>query len=151
MKAKDTPRLSVLRAVLAEITNSSKTANPITTDLQLLSLLKKRTSGDKAAEAEFREAGRGDLVAREEEQRRVLEEYAGGLEAETMGDAEVRGVMERVIGQVEVEGAKVQMGEVLKRLFAKGGELDWKMVERREAVRILKEAVDTRAGGSGGA
>ncbi|EON66112.1 hypothetical protein W97_05355 [Coniosporium apollinis CBS 100218] len=149
MKAKDTARLAVLRAVLAEITNSSKTSSPITTDLQLLSLLKKRTSGAKAAEQEFRAAGRGDLVQREEEQRRVLEEYAEGLEAETMGDVEVRAVVERTVGEVEKGGAKVQMGEVLKRLFAPGAELDGKMVEKKEVVRILKEVMEKR--GSGGA
>lgn len=149
MKAKDTARLAVLRAVLAEITNSSKTSSPITTDLQLLSLLKKRTSGAKAAEQEFRAAGRGDLVQREEEQRRVLEEYAEGLEAETMGDVEVRAVVERTVGEVEKEGGKMQMGEVLKRLFAPGAELDGKMVEKKEVVRILKEVMEKR--GSGGA
>ncbi|KAJ9635769.1 hypothetical protein H2199_008121 [Coniosporium tulheliwenetii] len=121
MKAKDTARLAVLRAVLAEITNSSKTSSPITTDLQLLSLLKKRTSGAKAAEQEFREAGRGDLVQREEEQRRVLEEYAEGLEAETMGDVEVRAAVERMVGEVEKEGEGADGGGAQEAVCAGGG------------------------------
>ena len=44
MKAKDTPRLNVLRALLADVTNSAKTSNPIKTDMQLLSLLRKRAA-----------------------------------------------------------------------------------------------------------
>lgn len=37
MKEKDTNRLNVLRGIIADVTNSAKTSNPIKTDMQLVS------------------------------------------------------------------------------------------------------------------
>src|SRR3954471_6261859 len=53
MRAKDTARLSVLRSLLADITNASKTSSPITNDVALLALLRKRISASQTATDEF--------------------------------------------------------------------------------------------------
>ena len=139
MKAKDAPRLAVLRNLLAEVTNAAKTNQPIASDLQLLSLLRKRAAASKAASLEFKQAGRDDLVEGEEKQTKVMEEYAGGVE--TVGEDEVRVTVERVIGEMREGGGKVVMGEVLKRLFAPGGGFEGKPVERGVVAQVVKEVL----------
>lgn len=76
MKNKDTNRLAVLRSVLAATVNASKTESPITTDAHLIALLKKTAKKSRDAAAQARQAGRVDLAEKEEEQQRILEEYA---------------------------------------------------------------------------
>ena len=106
----------------------------------MLSLLRKSAAQGKAASEEFRKNGREDLAGKEEEQVRVLEEYAGGVEV--VGVQEIR---EKVVGVVDgLRGAagdgKLQMGDVLKAVF--GPEV-WgeRNVERGEVVRVVKEVL----------
>lgn len=140
MREKDTNRLNVLRGLLAEVTNSAKTANPVKTDMQLLSLLRKRAASAKAASDEFKTAGREDLVEREDNQVKVLEEYAGGVE--TMSADEIRDIVIKAVDEAKAEqGSKVNMGEVLKKLLGPGGSLDGKPVEKKEVAGIVKEVL----------
>ncbi|KAK1079681.1 hypothetical protein LTR48_008033, partial [Friedmanniomyces endolithicus] len=73
MQQKDKTRLAVVRALLADVMNAAKTSSPIQTDMQLLSLLRKRVAAAQTAKAEFAGAGRQDLVEQEEQQAKVLE------------------------------------------------------------------------------
>ena len=139
MKEKDTDRLNVLRSILTEITNSAKTSNPIKTDVQLLSLLRKRQSAAKDAETEFQAAGRKDLVEREEAQAAVLNQYADAVE--TMSDSDIQDAVNKVIEEIKSQAQKLNMGDVLKKLLAPGGILDGKPVERSEVARIVKQAI----------
>lgn len=68
--------LSVLRGILADVTNASKTPAPIKTDRQMIKLLQKRVKASKDAASQFAAAGRQDLTGKEESQVAVLEEYA---------------------------------------------------------------------------
>lgn len=141
MKEKDTTRLNVLRGLLAEVTNLAKTSNPVKTDMQLLSLLRKRAAAAKSASAEFQAAGRNDLVENEEKQAIVIEEYAGGVE--TMGLDAIREAVGRVVEDVKAaaSGKVVNAGEVMKRLLAPGGALDGKPVEKAEVAKMVKETL----------
>lgn len=65
MIAKDSNRLSVLKSLMTQTLNASKTANPINSDLQILALLRKGVASGKAASEEFRGAGRADLAEKE--------------------------------------------------------------------------------------
>ena len=142
MKAKDTNRLNVLRTILAEVTNQAKTSNPINTDMQLLSLLRKRAAAAKTAGAEFKAAGRQDLTEQEERQAAVMEEYAGGVE--TMSESDVRDAVNAVVDEVKAAAqGKINMGDVLKKLLSPGGSLDGKPVERSEVARIVKNALQS--------
>ena len=95
MRAKATARLGVLRALLAEITNASKTSSPISDDLSLLALIKKKTGQSQGAIEEFEKAGRQDLVEKERSQKEILEEYAGDVKV--MSREEVTEVVNSVI------------------------------------------------------
>lgn len=139
MKEKDKARLNVLRAILADVTNSAKTPNPIKTDMQLLSLLRKRSSAAKAASQEFKGAGREDLVEKEEEQAVIMEEYASGVE--TMSENDIRTAVTKVVEEAKAKAmeAKVNMGEIIKKVLGPGGSLEGKNVDKSQVARIVKE------------
>ncbi|KAF2721473.1 GatB/YqeY domain-containing protein [Polychaeton citri CBS 116435] len=140
MRAKDTARLNVLRSILADVTNASKGPNAVKTDMQLLSILRKKSSAAKAAGEEFKSAGRQDLVDKEEGQAKILEEYAGGVEL--MREEEVREAVVKAVQDVMAKGGdKIPMGEVMKNLLGPGGSLDGKPVEKAQVSRVVKEVV----------
>jgi uncharacterized protein YqeY len=137
MKARDTQRLNVLRAVLAEVTNSSKTSSPINNDMALLSLLKKRIGSSKSAVEDFYKANRKDLVDKEMEQVDIMQEYASDVK--TIDVEEIRSSVKGVIEELHSDGKKLVMGDVLKKTIGPGGALEGKMVDKSEVARIVKE------------
>ncbi|OBT57348.1 hypothetical protein VE04_02527 [Pseudogymnoascus sp. 24MN13] len=138
MQDKDKNKLNVLRALLSQSLNASKTNSPIVTDMQMLALVRKNAAASKQAAAEFVEAGRQDLADKETEQVRVMEEYIG--EVKTVGEEEIRTVVGGVVEGLRKEAGekKVQMGEVLKKVFSKEV-LGERNVERADVARIVKE------------
>lgn len=135
-KVRNCYSLNVLRALLAEITNASKTTSPIKTDLQLLSLLRKRVAASRTAAQEFSAANRTDLKDKEDAQVAVLEGYAG--EVDTIGEEEITRVVGEVVGKMRTAEKKVDLGSVLKALVGPGGEFDGKPVEKAEVAKIVK-------------
>ena len=133
------PRLNVLRALISETNNSVKTASPIQTDLQLLSLIRKRASAAQQAAQQFAEAGRPDLKENEDTQVTILEEYAG--QVETMSQDDIKAIVAQEISKLKEAGNKVEIGSLLKALFAPGGAMDGKPAERSEVAKIAKSAV----------
>lgn len=132
-------RLNVLRAIISETNNASKTSSPIKTDLQLLSLIRKRASASKDAGRQFEEANRNDLKEKEDAQVAILEEYAG--QVETVGPEEVQDAVSQTIAALQKDGKKVEIGAVLKMLFAPGGVLDGKPAEKSQVSAVAKELV----------
>lgn len=139
MRTKDTSRLAVLRAIIADITNSTKTQSPILDDISLLSLLKKRISASRAAVEEFCQADRKDLVAKEEEQLRILEEYASKIR--TMDAGEIRDLVIKLAESLRSDSKQLAVGDVMKRAFGPEGAFEGKMVEKREVVKAVKEVL----------
>ena len=129
-------RLNVLRALLAETTNASKTSTPFKTDIQLLSLLRKRAAASKSAAQEFDAANRDDLRDKEVAQAAVLDEYASGVEI--IGKDEITEVVAKTIGKMRTDGQITNAGSVLKALIGAGGELDGKPVDKAEVATIVK-------------
>jgi uncharacterized protein YqeY len=136
MQTKDSNRLSVLRGILSQTLNASKTSNPINTDMQMLALLRKSANAGRAAQEEFKGAGRMDLVEKEENQIKIIEEYAGGVEV--VGEEEIRDTVRRTVEAMKAEGAKVGMGDVLKKVFSPEV-LGEKMVEKGDVAKIVKQ------------
>lgn len=135
----DMPRLNVLRALISETNNSVKTASPIQTDLQLLSLIRKRASAAQQAAQQFAQDGRPDLKENEDAQVTILEEYAG--QVETMSQDDITAIVAQEISKLKEAGNKVEIGSLLKALFAPGGAMDGKPAERSEVAKIAKSAV----------
>jgi uncharacterized protein YqeY len=141
MKAKDTNRLNVLRGLIAEVTNSAKTSHPIKSDMQLLSIIRSRTTAAKAASKVFKSAGREDLVEKEQAQIEVLDEYAGSVP--TMAEADIKKAVQAAVDEVKAAApsAKVTTGDVSRRILGPGGSLEGKTVDRSEVARIVREVV----------
>jgi uncharacterized protein YqeY len=142
MRAKDTNRLSVLRSILAEVTNLSKTNSPIKKDVQLLALLRKRASAAKIAADEFKTHHRLDLAEKEDIQGKILAEYAGRVEV--VSEAEIKRAVENVVGGLRSSGEKVDVGVVLKSVLGEGGELGARPVDRGDVARVVKDVISTK-------
>lgn len=109
---------------------------------QLVPLLRKRLVAAQTAIGEFKDAKRDDLVAKEEEQVRVLEEYANELGGEAVGEDEIRRVAREAVDKVRAQagdGVKVNMGEVLKLIIGGGGVLEGKQVEKKDVVKAVQD------------
>ncbi|KAJ5570669.1 hypothetical protein N7535_004329 [Penicillium sp. DV-2018c] len=132
-------RLNVLRALISETNNAAKTASPIQTDIQLLSLIRKRLNAAKDAAREFEAAERPDLKEKEDAQVGVLEEYAA--QVKTLPVAEIKEIVANEISAMINANTKPNQGTVLKALFAAGGPLENKPVDRREVAAEVKSAL----------
>ena len=115
MQTKDSNRLNVLRSLLTQTLNASKTSNPINTDMQMLAMVRK-----------------------EEDQVRIMEEYAAGVEV--LGEDDVKTAIKSVVDAMKSEGVKMQMGEVLKKVFAPEV-LGSKPVDKGEVAKVVKQTL----------
>jgi uncharacterized protein YqeY len=133
-------RLDVLRGILAETTNQSKTSSkPLSSDGQILSILRKRAKAAEDAAAGFKAAKRVDLTEKEMSQLGVLEEYINGVE--TVGEEEIRKIAAEVIGQRRLDGLPVTKGNVLKALKGPNGAFGDRNVEMGTVAQIVEGMV----------
>ena len=141
MKAKDAARLTVLRSVLAATLNASKTNSPIKTDAQLVALLRKTARSSQDARDEANAAGREDLVEKEQAQIQVLEEYVAGSGVESLNEDDLSEIVRSIMSEIAAESidSKAKIPEAMKRLFAPGGPLDSKDVQKSDVVKAVKE------------
>ena len=146
MRAKEVARLAVLRSVLSATLNASKTGTPISTDAQLVALLRKTARASRDAVEEFRTAGREDLVEKEQAQIDILEQYTADSGVQEVTADELRTIVAGMVTAMTSEGGeatngKAQMGNVMKKLLGPGGPLEGKDVEKAELAKIVKEVV----------
>ena len=137
LQSKDTNRLNVLRALLADITNASKTTSPITTNPQFLSLIRKRLAAAEGAVGEFKAGGRQDLVDKEENQMGVLKDYMKDVGGDAMSAEELKDTIAEVLEESKAQG-RVVMGDVLKKLLGPGGKLEGKGADGKEVAKLVR-------------
>ena len=140
MQQKDQNQLSVLRSILAQTLNASKTSNPINTDIHLLALLRKASKTSKAASQEFVEAGRLDLAEKEDRQGKIIDGYASCVA--TLGDDEIKSTIQSVIDTMRQDNPDVQTGDLLKRLFAPE-RLGSKAVDKGHVANMAKQMLSS--------
>jgi uncharacterized protein YqeY len=131
--------LNVLRALIADATNASKSATPLRSDLQVLAMLRKRSASSRSAAQEFAAANRTDLKEKEEAQIAVLDEYASGVE--TIDKHEIEQAVHQTIEKLRSEGATLNIGSIMRAVSSGGGPLDGKLVEKREVAQAIKDAI----------
>ncbi|KAI9811497.1 MAG: hypothetical protein M1826_003168 [Phylliscum demangeonii] len=143
MKSKDTNRLNVLRTILTETTNAAKSANPIETDIQLLSLLRRRVAMSEHAAVEFADAQRHDLQQNELAQLAVLDEYISAVEVmdEDAVRREVWSVADRLREGQKLDGRRMDLGTIMRECLRDDGPLKGKPVERAMLAKIVREVV----------
>lgn len=140
MRAKDAPRLAVLRNVLAATTNAAKTSSPIKTDIQLIQLMRKTAKGNHEALEEAKAANRQDLVEREEAQLRVIDEYVAGAGVKILDENDLRAIVEEVVQRSE--GKK--QGEITKELMSRDWDAEGKFVDKGALGKMLQEVLQKK-------
>lgn len=140
MRAKDAPRLTVLRNVLAATTNAAKTSSPIKTDIQLIALMRKTARGNQEALEEAKAANRPDLVEKEEAQLQVINEYVAGAGVKIVEDEELRALVEDVVQRSE--GKK--QGEITKELMSIDWSAEGKFVDKAALMKTLQEVMQKK-------
>lgn len=140
MRAKDAPRLSVLRAIMSASLNASKTSSPVRTDVQLVALMRRIQKSVQDAAADAENAGRDDLVRKEADQLRVLDEYLAGSGVRTVDEAELRSLVHEAVEASRGAGTatKSLVGDVMKRLAVA---LEGKDVDRKAVADMVRHAV----------
>lgn len=140
MRAKDAPRLTVLRNVLAATTNAAKTSSPIKTDIQLIMLMRKTAKGNQEALEEAKAANRQDLIEKEEAQLRVIDEYVAGTGVKIVEEDELRAIVEDVVQRSE--GKK--QGDITKELMSKDWAAEGKIVDKGALGKLLQEVLQRK-------
>lgn len=102
-------------------------------------MIRKRVSASKDSAQQFLDAERPDLKEKEDKAQAILEEY--GSQVQTMSVDEIKQIVLGEVAKLKEGGKKLEIGTVLKTLFAPGGALDGKPAERGEVAKIAKEAV----------
>ncbi len=118
MRARDEARLRTIRALraalmereIAERKGGEATLKPE----QELEVLQKEAKRRREAIEQFRAAGREDLVRKEEEELKIIEEYL----PRQLSDDEIRAVLEEIIEAVGARSVR-DMGRVMKEAMAR--------------------------------
>jgi len=127
-------RLDVLRGIISEVTNAAKSSKPVTTNGQLISMLRKRVKRSESAAAEFHQAKREDLRGKEVKQISMLEEY---LPTNNIGDEDITRTIQEVIGKMRTNGEKLNQGIVMKALVGPEGTFDGQNVDKKDVARLV--------------
>ncbi|KAK4145861.1 uncharacterized protein C8A04DRAFT_35424 [Dichotomopilus funicola] len=146
MRVKDTNRLAVLRSVLAATVNASKADKPISTDSQLVGVIRKLARQSQEAANEARQAGREDLVEKEEAQQQILEAYASASGLREIGEAELKQLIESAKAKLLADGVKEKSipGLIVKQFLAPGGTLDGATFDSKKVVSSIMETCGSR-------
>ncbi|KAL9619685.1 MAG: hypothetical protein Q9160_005705 [Pyrenula sp. 1 TL-2023] len=129
-------RLNVLRSIISEINNASKTPKPVTSDLQILKILRKKSADSKDAAEQFLANKREDLKATMDAEGAVLDEYAGSVE--TVPDE----LIEQAVKDAIADGAN-NIGAVMKKVVNAGGSLEGKPIEASKIAQFAKQLLSS--------
>mgnify|MGYP002713192479 CR=1 FL=1 len=108
MRAKEILRRDTLRNIQAGIKQVEVDERKELTDTDVEAILAKYLKQREDAKAQFAEAGRDDLVAKEEEEIAIVQSYL----PEPMSDEELESTLKEIIAQVGAESMK-DMGKVM--------------------------------------
>lgn len=131
LKAKDGTRVSVLRFLLSSIKNREIEKKEALTDEEVLSEIASSAKRRRESVEAFTEGGREDLVAREETELAILQEYL----PRQLTPEEIRGAVQEVVQSVGASSMN-DLGKVMKELMPRmRGKADGKLVS--EIVREI--------------
>jgi uncharacterized protein YqeY len=124
LRARDEPRKLVIRMVLAAITNAEVAQGGDLDDAGLVAVLQKQVRQRQDAIAELRQTDRSDMLARDEAELAILEEYLPKL----LSREEIVQEARQVISETGATGM-AQMGVVMRELMSKlKGRADGRLV-----------------------
>jgi uncharacterized protein YqeY len=124
MKSKDDLRLSAIRMVRSAVKNKEIDARRELADQEVVEVLSTLVKQRRESIRMFAEAGRNELVAKEEKELAILLEFL----PQQLGRDEVEAIVEKVIAECGAQGSR-DMGKVMKLLMPHvAGRADGKMV-----------------------
>ncbi len=132
MRDKDRERLIALRQITATIKQKEVDDRIELDDVQILAILDKMCKQLRDALAQFRDAGRDDLVAKEEQQLAVVQEFM----PQPLGEDEIDALIEEAIKTSAASSMK-DMGKVMGLLKPKlQGRADMGEISRQIKQRL---------------
>jgi uncharacterized protein YqeY len=114
MRQGDKVRRSVIRLLIAAINNAEIARQATLNDADIYGVVAKEIRQRKESIEAFKQGNRADLVAQEEAEMAILQEYL----PQQMTREEIMAEARRVIGEVGAEGVK-DKGKVMPQLMAK--------------------------------
>ncbi|RDA95114.1 hypothetical protein CP533_2141 [Ophiocordyceps camponoti-saundersi (nom. inval.)] len=134
MRAGDKPRLNALRSIMSANTNAAKTDKPITSDVQLVNLIRNLYRMSSEAAIQAKDNDRPELAAQEQEQMDIYSDLIANSGVETLDEAKLKALVGDAVAASKSAGtaAKKLMGDVMKRLSGtfEGKDVDMKLVAR---------------------
>lgn len=112
MKSGNTLKRDCLRSVLAEIKNETVNAGKSISDEVCMKVLKKAVKSHNDSISQFKDAGRIDLLEKEEAELKVLEEFLPKM----LSEEAVQTIVLKVIADNKIEEVKKSFGQVMKLL-----------------------------------
>lgn len=125
MKEKETLKISTLRMVKAAIKNSEIDKRGELEDQEIIKLLNSLIKKRQESIQLFREGGREDLAAKEEQEIAIIENYL----PKVLSEEEIIKIVDETIREVQAESIR-DLGKVMKAVMEKfkGQRVDGKMV-----------------------
>jgi uncharacterized protein YqeY len=124
MRARDDLRLSTIRLIRSAVKNKDIDLKRELNEQEIVELVASLGKQRRESIRMFREAGRQDLVEKEEKELAVLLEFL----PQQLGPEEVAALVEKIIAECGAQGGK-DMGRVMKALMPHvAGRADGKMV-----------------------
>lgn len=132
MRAKDKLKLSVVKDILAQVVNASKTKVPMETDNQIYSLIRSSIAKRRDSADSYRQHGRQDLAETEESEINLLQAYV----PKEMEEREIQAVVIEVVNSISA--SQKDMGKVLKALSTR---LDESVAPKAVQARIVEQVL----------
>ena len=134
MKAKEEDRVSVLRLLLADVNSVAKEKKDKLVDADIEKVLKQNVKRRKDAIASAKEAGRDDIIKKEEAEIVTIESY---LPAQMSEEEAVKAVDEVI---KETEASESDFGKVMGQVMAKlKGQADGNIVSKLVKEKLSKK------------
>ncbi|MDI1488734.1 MAG: hypothetical protein OHK93_008010 [Ramalina farinacea] len=127
--------LDVIRGLLSDFTNATKSSKQSPTDAHILQLIRKRIKSSENAAEEAQKADREDLRGKELQQVALLQSYM--TDSDIMGEDDVRIAVQQVIGEMRTGSKKTDKGSVMKALVGPGGALDGQLVDKQALAKMV--------------
>lgn len=127
MKAKDKTRVEIFRFILSKIKQKEIDKRIELSDEQTVQILRELSKQRQQSIKEFKQAGRDDLVKKEQFELEILSVYLPGAIDESKLDE----IIQQVIQETGAKSAR-DMGQVMKKLKEKlGNQVDFSIVSQK--------------------
>jgi uncharacterized protein YqeY len=112
MRAKDAPRLSAIRLILAAVKQREVDERKELVDAEVTAVIDRMIKQRRDSIAQFEQGGRADLAAKEQQELTVLQAYMPQALSQAEVDAEIAAAIASVVDSTRVASA-ADMGKVM--------------------------------------